>query len=327
VAYTLVYVVPFYLSSTTRPSSTLTRDAPSVIRARIRSVTVSCIVCSISSFLVVRAAAASDGAQISSSWAALHHLGYFPVGFAETVNTLMLTAALFMGPLFEAGIVEGRWKDWVRLRDVDVLSSWPGWRNLVAVSYTQLPILLSTCQVLMSLLYQGPVTEEILFRSASVPLLLLSGASTTTIVFLTPIVFGLAHVHHFYEFRITHPHTPIVQAVLRSVLQFTYTTLFGGYATFLFLRTGSLLSVVLVHAFCNWIGFPRFWGKVSAGETVLGPDYGEGNNGESSSSVRGSEWKDLAWTVAYYTLLVVGAVSWWNSLWTWTESESALMIF
>jgi prenyl protein peptidase len=64
------------------------------------------------------------------------------VGFGETVNTLMLTATLFMGPLFETGIVEGRWKDWVRLRDVDVLSSWPGWRNLVAVSYIQLPTFL-----------------------------------------------------------------------------------------------------------------------------------------------------------------------------------------
>jgi prenyl protein peptidase len=161
-----------------------------------------------------------------------------------------------------------------------------------------------------------------------VPLLLLSGASTTTIVFLTPIIFGLAHVHHFYEFRISHPHTPMIQAVLRSVLQFTYTTLFGGYATFLFLRTGSLLNVILVHAFCNWIGFPRFWGKVSAGETVLGPDCGEGRNGDNESSAQGQgEFMDLVWTVSYYSLLVVGAVGWWKSLWPWTESESALITF
>lgn len=179
---------------------------------------------------------------------------------------------------------------------------------------------------------QGPATEEILFRSASVPLLLLSGASTTTIVFLTPIIFGLAHVHHFYEFRITHPHTPVVNAVLRSVLQFSYTTLFGGYATFLYLRTASLLSVILVHAFCNWIGFPRFWGKVSAGETVLGPDYGEGTgdddgNGNGTGVQAQDEWLDIVWTVMYYILLVVGAVTWWKSLWSWTESPSALMMF
>jgi prenyl protein peptidase len=118
-----------------------------------------------------------------------------------------------------------------------------------------------------------------------------------------------------------------VQATLRSLLQFTYTTLFGGYATFLFLRTGSLLSVILVHAFCNWMGFPRFWGKVSAGETVLGPDFGEGRNGEDQIPLRTDAQMDLGWTVLYYFLLVVGAVSWWRSLWAWTESESALVIF
>lgn len=246
------------------------------------------------------------------------------MGFAETINCLMLTATLFVGPLFEGGIVEGRWKDWIRLRDAEILSSWSGWRNLVAVRSTNCPRLFVHHSNLSS---QGPVTEEILFRSASVPLLLLSGASTTTIVFLTPIIFGLAHVHHFYEFRISHPRTPIVHAVLRSLLQFTYTTLFGGYATFLFLRTGSLLSVVLVHAFCNWIGFPRFWGKVSAGETVLGPDYGELADGEHGPAPGNSEWKDIVWTVSYYTLLVVGAVGWWRSLWLWTESESALIVF
>lgn len=134
VAYTLIYVVPFYLSSTTRPSPTLARDAPSVIRARIRSVTVSCIVCSITSFVAL--AAVGEDARLSRSWNALHYLGYMPVGFAETINCLLLTATLFIGPLFEAGIVEGRWRDWIRLRDVDMLSSWPGWRNLVAVRPT-----------------------------------------------------------------------------------------------------------------------------------------------------------------------------------------------
>lgn len=168
------------------------------------------------------------------------------------------------------------------------------------------------------------MTEEILFRSASVPLLLLSLSSTTTIIFLTPIVFGLAHVHHFYEFRISNPRTPVTAAVLRSLLQFTYTTLFGGYATFLFLRSGSLLAVIGVHAFCNWMGFPRFWGRVSAGETVLGPDYGEGDDGTARERGDGM---DVVWTVSYYVLLVVGAVSWWQYLWILTESESALVRF
>jgi prenyl protein peptidase len=131
VAYTLIYVLPFYFSATTRPSPNLSRNAPSVIRARIRSVTVSCIVCSISSFLVLLVV--GENGHLSRSWDAVHHLGYLPVGLAETFNCLLLTATLFVGPLFEAGVVEGRWRDWIRLRDSDILSGWTGWRNLVAV--------------------------------------------------------------------------------------------------------------------------------------------------------------------------------------------------
>lgn len=62
-------------------------------------------------------------------------MGYFPVGLLEAVKSVGLTAILFLGPLFEAGIVRGGWRDWIRLRGVDaVINGWMGWRNLVAVS-------------------------------------------------------------------------------------------------------------------------------------------------------------------------------------------------
>ena len=117
----------------------------------------------------------------------------------------------------------------------------------------------------------------------------------------------------------------MIAAVLRSVLQFTYTTLFGGYATFVYLRTGSLLSVILVHTFCNWMGFPRFWGKVSAGETIIGPDVGEGKRSEDGPQPSGH--LGLGWTVAYYVLLMVGAWGWWKLLWPLTASQAALTTF
>lgn len=302
VVYTLVYVLPFYISSTTRPSPSLSRDAPSVIRGRIASVTTSCIICSIATFVAL-CSIVEDGNPIR----ALHSMGWFPIGLVETVKAVGLTAVLFIGPLFEAGIAEGGWRDWIRLRGLEVISGWIGYRNLVA----------------------GPITEEVLFRSASVPLLLLAQTSNTTIIFLTPIIFGLAHVHHFYEFRITHPHTPVVGAILRSLLQFTYTTLFGGYATFIYLRTGSLLAVIMVHAFCNWMGFPRFWGRVTNGEdTIIRPDVGDSKRDDTataSATINGQ--LGIAWTIIYYALLVVGAVSWKKLLWTLTESTSALAMF
>jgi len=61
-------------------------------------------------------------------------MGYFPIGITETIKALALTATLFLGPLFEAGIVEGGWRRWLRLEDVyTVLRSWMGWRNFVTV--------------------------------------------------------------------------------------------------------------------------------------------------------------------------------------------------
>jgi len=38
--------------------------------------------------------------------------------------------------------------------------------------------------------------------------------------------------------------------------QMFYTTLFGGYAAFIFMRTGHLASAIVCHAFCNMMGFP-----------------------------------------------------------------------
>lgn len=156
---------------------------------------------------------------------------------------------------------------------------------------------------------QGPVTEECLFRSAVVPLLVLATASPSSIIFLSPLVFGGAHVHHFYEFRLTNPGVPIYAAVARTVIQLTYTSVFGAYVTFLFLQTGSLLAVVLVHALCNSLGLPRVWGYM---EPYWLP-------------VNTSRAMLLKWTIPYYVLLVGGLVCWWRKLHSLTDSPLGLL--
>ncbi|KAJ0116549.1 bi-domain-containing protein [Diaporthe amygdali] len=281
VLYTLLYVIPFYLSPKTRPSPTLSRDAPSVIRARITSVTITCAVTSLTTFAVLTRVGGYDAGG------ALHALGYWPVGLAEALKALLLTATLFLGPLFEALVVEDGWRDWVALEPVkEVLREMTAWRNIVA----------------------GPLTEEILFRSAAVPLMVLARTPLARTIFVSPLVFGLAHVHHFYEFRVTHPGVPPAAALLRSAFQLGYTTLFGAYATFVYLRSGSLLAVFAVHVLCNCMGLPRVWGAVE----------GRGRDGDAVPVGR-------VWSLAYYVLLVVGAVGWWRQLWAWTESSNALV--
>lgn len=138
--------------------------------------------------------------------------------------------------------------------------------------------------------------------------MIVAQTSVTRTIFLSPVIFGLAHFHHFYEFRVTHPHEPVVAALLRSLFQLTYTSLFGAYATFLFLRTGSLLAIFVVHAFCNVMGLPRLWGRV-----------------EPPSDTDDGSRPSILWSIVYYILLVGGAVGWWKNLGTLTASDNALV--
>ncbi|KAM0281307.1 hypothetical protein ACHAQH_003575 [Verticillium albo-atrum] len=217
-------------------------------------------------------------------------MGYWPLGLAESASSLLLTAVLFIAPLFETLVLDGAWESFMSMHAiVAIWQSWTTWRNIVV----------------------GPATEELLFRSASIPLLLAARLSLSKTIFLSPVIFGVAHIHHFYEFRITHPGVPLPVAIARSVLQFSYTTLFGAYATFLFLRTGSLLAVTLVHAFCNVMGLPRFWGLVE-------PYWIMRVDARSLNAYR-------IWSALYYLLLFAGAWGWWTNLMLLTASSVALV--
>ncbi|KAJ9641826.1 CAAX prenyl protease [Coniosporium tulheliwenetii] len=277
---------------------------PQVIRARIRAVTLSCL---LSALITIYITTTHNGASLSHT---LHLLGWWPLRPLDILKTLLLCSILFAGPLYESGIVDGGWRDWIRGRDLaETLGSWIGYRNYVA----------------------GPVTEELLFRSLIIPLHILAQESAPRIVFLTPLYFGIAHVHHYYEFRLTHPGTPALPALLRSLFQFGYTSVFGFFAAFVFLRTGSVIAVILAHSFCNWQGLPRLWGRVGELEVEAGvpmgpPDVGDGKGDDAARSGPPlSHGLGTVWTVVYYVSLVAGAVGFWKCLWVLTESENALM--
>ncbi|KAL2393493.1 putative CAAX prenyl protease 2 [Exophiala dermatitidis] len=302
IAFTLIYVVPFYLSASTRPSPTLNRDAPSVIRARVRTVTGACIAASAATLYLLVVTAKLTAVD------ALHLLGWWPIRPIDVAKCCALTLLLYIGPLFEKIFIERDLDDFHRGRKiVESLSSWQGYRNYVA----------------------GPITEEIIFRSVLVPLHLLAKLSPTKVVFLTPFYFGIAHVHHFYEFTLTHPYTPLAPAILRTVFQFGYTTLFGWFADFIYLRSGSLYACIIIHAFCNWVGLPRFWGRVERREqyppspvAIRGKDDSDAIQPEAKGGQLG-----LRWTVAYYVLLLTGVYAFYAGLWPLTESPLGLAQF
>lgn len=250
--------------------------------------------------------------------ATLHLMGFVPAGLYEAARVLLLTMILFVGPLFESAICEGEWRDWIRLPFVTCL--WDGTMTL------------NNFRTLLA----GPVTEELLFRSAALPLFLLTpqGSNLKTLFFVPPIVFGLAHVHHLHEFRLTNQHAPLYIGIVRSIFQLAYTTLFGSFVTFTYLRTGSLLGAVLAHIFCNYMGLPRVWGRVTGGdgggaEAVMGPDVGKKNDdGEHlARQLGGPKEIALGWSVAYYALLPIGAYGFYRYFWVLTESDNALLKF
>jgi prenyl protein peptidase len=241
---------------------------------------------------------------------ALHMLGWWPIQPLDLLRSMALTLLLYIGPLFEKIFIEQDLDD-LRHRGfnalIESLSSWQGYRNYVA----------------------GPITEEIIFRSVLIPIHLLAKVSPSKIVFLTPLYFGIAHVHHCYEFILTHPHASILQAVFRTLFQLTYTTLFGWFAAWIYLRTGSIYACIFIHTFCNWVGLPRFWGRVSRREDYqLSPVAIRGKDDMDAVQAQGHGGKlKLRWTVAYYVLLLAGTYLFYWGFWPMTVSEAALAEF
>jgi len=74
------------------------------------------------------------------------------------------------------------------------------------------------------------------------------------VAWVCPAFFGLAHVHHLVE-NIRNG-VPMKSALLSTLVQFTYTSIFGFIATILLMRTSSVLSPLLSHIFCNFMGLP-----------------------------------------------------------------------
>lgn len=101
----------------------------------------------------------------------------------------------------------------------------------------------------------APFSEEFTFRACMLPILVPCLGVRTTI-FVCPLFFGIAHLHHMIERLETNSN--LSHVLLQSIFQFIYTTLFGIYSTFLFLRTGHFASSFIVHSFCNHMGFPDF---------------------------------------------------------------------
>lgn len=118
----------------------------------------------------------------------------------------------------------------------------------------------------------APLSEEFTFRACMMPLLLQTFKPLRSIL-ITPLFFGIAHLHHIIErykngmqlkvillvsgmFSRLIEHKKNLSDFLFLGFQFLYTSVFGIYSAFLFARTGHFIAPFIVHAFCNHMGFP-----------------------------------------------------------------------
>ncbi|XP_053698084.1 CAAX prenyl protease 2 [Sabethes cyaneus] len=144
---------------------------------------------------------------------------------------LLLTSILFLGPL-SVTLTNGVWR---------IYSEPMYWINAV--------------QNLMWLRNHlvAPLSEEFTFRACMLPLLLQTFQPRVA-MFITPLLFGLAHLHHIKERLRDGKALKVVLTV--SFFQFFYTTIFGIYSAYLFIRSGHFAAPFVAHAFCNHMGFP-----------------------------------------------------------------------
>ncbi|KAI8069252.1 CAAX protease self-immunity-domain-containing protein [Gongronella butleri] len=232
--FTFLYIAGFYL----RRTPSLSRHDPVIIKSRITSVSVACIAVTV----LVYTLFAKYNAQ-NFSWSQLWHLlGVTQPPLGQVINAVvrpvMLTMALFLGPLvilyLDRSLPGQQFFPWSEV--AATLASWQGFRNYIF----------------------APLTEEYVFRSAMVTLLFHAGHSRAYVIFVSPLYFGIAHLHHGWQTyqQLGRTRRALQIAAGSSLFQMMYTTLFGWFVAFVFLRTGSIWPCVLSHAFCNAMGFP-----------------------------------------------------------------------
>ncbi|GMM28373.1 CAAX prenyl protease [Martiniozyma asiatica (nom. inval.)] len=202
------------------------RNDPPVIKSRI--VRVSCfttVVIIVTPFVLMYIGSASNVND------AYEILGFPKLDLKclwQMAKTLALFAWLFMGPLIHYSF-EGEISD---LHE----SKLAIWRDLVI----------------------APITEEIVYTSLSLAPFLAIIPENEKLLYLTPLLFGSAHLHHFYTMttRTNPPPNPIGASIIICLFQLLYTTLFGYLTNRVFVQTNNVWCCALAHAFCNYLGFP-----------------------------------------------------------------------
>ncbi|CAM9259522.1 unnamed protein product [Pylaiella littoralis] len=236
----------------------LPRSDPSQIRARLAAV--SCITCVTVLVTRILARPVEDGLPLRR-WIGV---GTNRLGPA-LVLPVLLTCCLFLGPLVTMVCLSHKLAQnevtqyGLFRRRVNPLP----WHVVARGELANKANLSGGAYGAIRNLAVGPVAEEVVFRGCFVPVLLGAGVSRAKIIWLSPLLFGLAHLHHAAEWlRQGHAVRTVVAGVL---FQMVYTSIFGAFAVFVQLRTGHLASSILIHVLCNFMGVPDITFSIAPG--------------------------------------------------------------
>jgi prenyl protein peptidase len=108
----------------------------------------------------------------------------------------------------------------------------------------------------------APVSEEVVFRAAALPLIIAAGATHSGALFASAVLFAVAHAHHYLDHKAQGlSHNAAVRIV---AVQLTFTGAFALLTAHAFLRSGSLPGIIVAHALANAMGPPdvNFWASV-----------------------------------------------------------------
>lgn len=237
-----LYVGSLYLSKSTRPSKHVRRDDEVVVKKRMQIITVGTIIdVLVITPLVLQWQLAPEQLPWASAVKYMDvELGprFFTRTVPQSILALIHVAILFAGPLYQRIYLENGIPLGFHLAKRELKTVW-GIRNYIV----------------------GPVTEELVFRACIMSVHKAAGFSPIVSVFVTPFYFGVAHLHHGYELFVSmgsKGKNKIMVIALQCAFQLVFTTLFGWYAAWLYVRFQSVWPPVCVHIFCNAMGVPDF---------------------------------------------------------------------
>lgn len=221
----LMFVGVLYLVPTDKP-----RDDPETIRWRILATS---LVTMVAPFYMLLWADTNNSAQGNE----LHHvLGIKLDGIIPAIlYPLVLVSVLYCGV-------------WIHSLLGTVFS------NGVFKAYINASLSEFSFDIALRNYLVAPFVEEFVFRACMLPMLMASMGMKIGVL-VCPLFFGVAHIHHlieWYRWR----ERPFTEALLVTIVQLCYTSLFGLYSAFLFVRTGHLISPVISHVYCNIMGLP-----------------------------------------------------------------------